>query len=217
MVDPQRLQQVLINLIGNAVKYTHQGGVSISAKQVDDFLEINLSDTGVGIPEKELDQVMKDYQRGSNTFTTPGQGLGLSLSHYLIEKQNGTFEVFSQENQGTRIRILLPLVSETESLLEQTEVPIETQESLVQRSSGLDDKAANASKDSSQEDPPFAKILVVDDEPLNLRLVENHLEGMNYELHCYHDGNQALESLNHDDPGLDPPRPHDAWGWMDMK
>ncbi|MEC7629633.1 MAG: response regulator, partial [SAR324 cluster bacterium] len=163
---------------------------------------INLSDTGVGIPEKELDQVMKDYQRGSNTFTTPGQGLGLSLSRYLIEKQNGTFEVFSQENQGTRIRILLPLVSETESLPEQTRVPKETQESLVQQSSGLDDKAANASKDSSQEDPPNAKILVVDDEPLNLRLVENHLEGMNYELHCYQDGNQALESLNQDDPDL---------------
>ena len=90
---------------------------------MEDFLEINLSDTGVGIPEKELDQVMKDYQRGSNTFTTPGQGLGLSLSRYLIEKQNGTFEVFSQENQGTRIRILLPLVDETESLFEQTEIP----------------------------------------------------------------------------------------------
>ena len=118
MVDPQRLQQVLINLIGNAVKYTHQGEVSISAKQVEDFLEINLSDTGVGIPEKELDQVIKDYQRGSNSFTNPGQGLGLSLSLYLIEKQNGTFEVFSQENQGTRIRILLPLFSEAESLLE---------------------------------------------------------------------------------------------------
>ena len=87
---------------------------------MEDFLEINLSDTGWD-PRKELDQVMKDYQRGSNTFTTPGQGLGLSLSRYLIEKQNGTFEVFSQENQGTRIRILLPLVSETESLPEQTE------------------------------------------------------------------------------------------------
>merc|ERR1711991_803141 len=202
VVDPQRLQQVLINLIGNAVKYTHQGGVSISAKQMEHFLEINLSDTGVGIPEKELDQVMKDYQRGSNTFTTWGHGLGLSLSRYLIEKQNGTFEVFSQENQGTRIKILLPLVSETESLLEQTGVPKETQESLVQQSSGLDDKAAYASKDSSQEDPPLAKILVVDDEPLNLRLVENHLEGMNYELLCYQDGNQALESLNQDDPDL---------------
>ena len=97
---------------------------------------------------------MNDYQRGSNTFTTPGQGLGLSLSRYLIEKQNGTFEVFSQENQGTRIRILLPLVDETESLLEQTEIPKETQESLLQQSSGLEDKAAYASKDSSQEGPP---------------------------------------------------------------
>ena len=145
---------------------------------------------------------MKDYQRGSNTFTTPGQGLGLSLSRFLIEKQNGTFEVFSQENQGTRIRILLPLVGETESLPEQTGVPIETQESLVQQSSGLNDKSAYASKDSSQEDPPLAKILVVDDEPLNLRLVENHLEGMNYELLFYQDGNQALESLNQDDPDL---------------
>ena len=75
-------------------------------------------------------------------------------------------------------------------------------ESLAQQSSGLDDKAANASQDSSQESPPFAKILVVDDEPLNLRLVENHLGGMNYELLCYQDGNQALESLNQDDPDL---------------
>ena len=57
------------------------------------------------------------------------------------------------------------MVSETESLLEQTEVPIETQESLVQQSSGLDDKAAYASKDSSQEVPPYAKILVVDENP----------------------------------------------------
>ena len=73
-----------------------------------------------------------------------------------------------------------------------TEVSKEIQESLVQQSSGLDDKAAYASKDSSQEVPTYAIILVVDDEPLNLRLVENHLEGMNYELLCYQDGNQAL-------------------------
>ena len=94
------------------------------------------------------------------------------------------------------------MVSETESLVEQTEIPKETQESLLQQSSGLDDKAAYASKDSSQEVPPYAKILVVDDEPLNLCLVENHLEGMNYELLCYQDGNQALKSLNQDDPDL---------------
>ena len=200
-VDSQRMQQVFINLIGNSVKYTNQGGVSLSANLNDDFLEINLSDTGVGIPESELKQVMEDFKRGSNTYTMPGRGLGLNLSRYLIEKQKGNLEVFSQENHGTRMRIMLPLAKKIEPYQEDEDKGVDDGTSEKEKFE-ISEKSEESGQSISLKGDSYGRVMVIDDEPLNLRLIESNLEGLKYDLHFYQSGHQALEALNENDPDL---------------
>ena len=200
-VDSQRMQQVFINLIGNSVKYTNQGGVRLSANLNDDFLEINLSDTGVGIPESELKQVMEDFKRGSNTYTMPGRGLGLNLSRYLIEKQKGNLEVFSQENHGTRIRIMLPLAKKIEPYQEDEDKGVDDGTSEKEKFE-ISEKSEESGQSISLKGDSYGRVMVIDDEPLNLRLIESNLEGLKYDLHFYQSGHQALEALNENDPDL---------------
>jgi PAS domain S-box-containing protein len=200
-VDSQRMQQVFINLIGNSVKYTNQGGVRLSANLNDDFLEINLSDTGVGIPESEIKQVMEDFKRGSNTYTMPGRGLGLNLSRYLIEKQKGNLEVFSQENHGTRIRIMLPLAKKIEPYQEDEDKGVDDGTSEKEKFE-ISEKSEESGQSISLKGDSYGRVMVIDDEPLNLRLIESNLEGLKYDLHFYQSGHQALEALNENDPDL---------------
>ena len=77
--DSDRIQQVLMNLIGNAIKYTEHGSILLEANASKSFVEVNIQDNGMGIPEEELRLVLEDYQRGTNVATTPGTGLGLNL------------------------------------------------------------------------------------------------------------------------------------------
>ena len=83
--DSDRIQQVLMNLIGNAIKYTEHGSILLEASASKSFVEVNIQDNGMGIPEEELRLVLEDYQRGTNVATTPGTGLGLNLSRHIIE------------------------------------------------------------------------------------------------------------------------------------
>jgi len=70
--DSDRIQQVLMNLIGNAIKYTEHGSILLEASASKSFVEVNIQDNGMGIPEEELRLVLEDYQRGTNVATTPG-------------------------------------------------------------------------------------------------------------------------------------------------
>ncbi|MEC8341964.1 MAG: HAMP domain-containing sensor histidine kinase, partial [SAR324 cluster bacterium] len=72
--DSDRIQQVLMNLIGNAIKYTEHGSILLEASASKPFVEVNIQDNGMGIPEEELRLVLEDYQRGTNVATTPGTG-----------------------------------------------------------------------------------------------------------------------------------------------
>jgi len=109
--DAQRLHQVLINLVGNAVKYCGPGDrVMISAQREDQHLIVRVADTGPGIPEEELQYIFKRFYRVSATEDkASGAGLGLAITQQIIRAHNGEIEVSSTEGEGTTFTFTLPI------------------------------------------------------------------------------------------------------------
>lgn len=115
--DPKRIEEIFSNLITNAINYSPEGGeVTVSAQCQNDYMEIRVSDTGVGIPEKEIPKIFDKFYRikDPKTRKVMGTGLGLSIVKGIIEAHNGTIDVESIPGEGTTFRILLPLIVNNE-------------------------------------------------------------------------------------------------------
>ncbi len=106
--DPVRLNQILINLISNAIKFTHNGYIQVLVK-VEKVkgkvyvLRFDISDTGIGIPQSKLQTIFESFSQADASVTRKygGTGLGLTIVKQLVELQNGTIDVVSQENEGS--------------------------------------------------------------------------------------------------------------------
>jgi two-component system phosphate regulon sensor histidine kinase PhoR len=110
--DRDRLAQVLINLLDNAVKFTPEGGrITLSARREGPHLVIAVTDNGVGIPAAEIDRVFERFYRVSKSRdrSEGGTGLGLAISKHLVQAMSGTIAVDSREGEGTTFRISLPV------------------------------------------------------------------------------------------------------------
>ncbi len=110
--DASRIQQVLVNLIGNALKYTPAGGtVRVRARDEDDFWEVSVEDSGIGIPEDEIDKIFHIYYQvhQKNTETHwKGFGLGLAICKRIVDGHKGTIRVTSQEGKGSTFSFQIP-------------------------------------------------------------------------------------------------------------
>ncbi len=112
--DQDRLKQVLVNLIGNAIKYTPSGGdVVIGVGKIGDRAQITVSDTGPGIPPEDVPYIFERFYRGekSRTRTKDGKGfgLGLSIAYWIVRNHAGQIEVSPNDPHGTTFRVWLPL------------------------------------------------------------------------------------------------------------
>jgi signal transduction histidine kinase len=110
--DPRRLTQVLDNLIGNAVKFSHVGGlVRVRLRYQRDTWRIDVSDTGIGIPADEAARLFGPFVRGSNARIAglPGTGLGLAIVKSLVEMHGGHVRVESVQDEGTTFSVFLPV------------------------------------------------------------------------------------------------------------
>ena len=112
--DRDRLKQVLVNLIGNAIKYTPPGGeVVVGLGKADNQAQITVSDTGPGIPEEDLPYVFERFYRGEKSRTRSkdgkGFGLGLSIAYWIVRNHGGRIEADSKIGQGTTFCVWLPL------------------------------------------------------------------------------------------------------------
>ena len=108
-LDPGRLRQILINLAGNAIKYTTQGKVSIAVNADDSCLRFAISDTGPGIKPSEMEMLFSPFTRGSNPGLQGGSGLGLAISQRLSKLMKGEIGVQSAADQGSTFTLTLPL------------------------------------------------------------------------------------------------------------
>jgi two-component system, OmpR family, sensor kinase len=113
--DRDRLKQVFINLVANALQYTPQGGeVFLSLQKIGEQARVICRDTGPGIPAEDLPHIFERFYRAEKSRTrreTTGFGLGLSIANWIVERHGGRIEVNSQEGKGTTFAIWLPLYS----------------------------------------------------------------------------------------------------------
>jgi signal transduction histidine kinase len=109
--DEQRLTQVLLNLVGNAIKFTDSGEVRIAAHAANGHFTVSVSDTGPGIPAEECDRIFEKFRQvdSSNTRAKGGTGLGLAIAREIVEMHGGRIWVESTIGQGSTFRLELPV------------------------------------------------------------------------------------------------------------
>jgi signal transduction histidine kinase len=111
--DPERLEQVMDNLLNNAVKFTPRGGqvtVRVQLRQMY-AVQIEVTDTGIGIPPADMPYLFSRFHRGENVAgqAVPGTGLGLHIAEAIIKEHGGHIEVESEVGKGSTFRFVLPL------------------------------------------------------------------------------------------------------------
>ena len=111
MGDRDRLKQVFINIIDNAVKYTVGAGQVLVGTDIEEAcVRITVTDTGVGIPAQDLDRVKEKFYKANKTVR--GSGIGLAVADEIIKQMNGLLFIESTENVGTKVTIVLPIYEE---------------------------------------------------------------------------------------------------------
>ena len=107
MGDVNRLRQVFVNIIDNALKYTDKGGtINVIAQEENGIIRIIISDTGCGIPAEHLPNVKKKFYKANQTIR--GSGIGLALADEIMALHNGSLEIESHEGIGTAVTISIP-------------------------------------------------------------------------------------------------------------
>jgi two-component system cell cycle sensor histidine kinase PleC len=111
--DPIRLRQVLLNLVGNAIKFTDEGSITISARQQGDRIAVSVEDTGCGIPAEMTERVFREFQQVDNSSTrrAGGTGLGLAIVRRIVELHGGEVTLQSIPGKGSTFSFTIPVRS----------------------------------------------------------------------------------------------------------
>ena len=116
--DEELIFQVWVNLIENAIKYSKQNSkIDITLKQVDNFIVVQIKDYGKGMKEEELNKIFSRFYQIDKSHSSEGSGLGLAIVKRIVELSEGTIEVISQENEGTTMKVRLPVKMEENKIL----------------------------------------------------------------------------------------------------
>ncbi|MBN2123307.1 MAG: response regulator [Deltaproteobacteria bacterium] len=198
--DENRLQQIFYNLIGNAVKFTDQGEIKVSAVTGDSFVEISVSDTGIGISEDRIDDIFQSFEQAdaSDTRAYGGAGLGLAITRQLVELHGGRISVESEQGKGSTFRFTLPVEREAPPVdLGHADVVVaQTRTAVLPSPPEADQKAPKeALTDLEIPSGRTFRVLAVDDDPVNLQVVVNHLSFLNIVVNTCASGIQALEGI----------------------
>jgi two-component system sensor histidine kinase ChiS len=203
--DENRVQQILHNLVGNAIKFTQAGVVEVSAAVVGNYLEITVSDTGIGIQADKLDRIFESFEQADGSISRQygGAGLGLAVTKQLVQLHGGEIRVESELGKGSQFTFTLLLSQE----LQVGRLKVEGSEGLElgrlngESSQELKFQDSEVLTDNPNLQPPNLqpstpsgsyKILIVDDEPVNLQVLVNHLSLQNYAITQASNGMEAL-------------------------
>lgn len=188
LADENRIQQIIFNLIDNAIKFTHEGTIRISIETKEGFLDIGISDTGIGIPKDKQEKIFIPFEQADGSITREygGTGLGLSISKQLVELHGGKISYQALDN-GSRFSFTLPIAKDTPKPFKKTQSNIQLKESEKFFHPG--------SYDSNQQSPNNFHILAVDDDPTNLLVLQRQLELEGYRVTISINGQEALEHI----------------------
>ncbi|BAN47925.1 ATP-binding protein [Metapseudomonas resinovorans] len=177
--DPTRLRQILVNLVGNALKFTEEGGIKVETRwQALDrdvlWLTCSVHDSGIGIPPDRLEHMFDAFQQADHSISRRygGTGLGLPIARTLAERMGGTLRAESHEGSGSVFTLEIPL-------------PFRIQD--AQRLSG---------QESSQGEGTGQHVLLVEDNPVNQTVIEAMLRSLGYQVSLVGDGAQALHQVS---------------------
>jgi len=178
--DQKRLRQILINLLSNAIKYTATGSVTLAVRYRDPIAEIEVLDTGPGIDPADQERIFEPFERGSSesALAIPGTGLGLTITKLLTQIMGGEVQVHSS-GAGSRfvVRLMLGEVRDHQSL-------------------------PRATHRFCDYVGPRRKILLADDDPLHLELVQNLLRPLGFQVFVARDGKTCLSLAQQSKPDL---------------
>jgi hypothetical protein len=177
--DPGRLRQVLVNLVGNALKFTSEGSVHVTMSLVGrqgDALEVEfaVADTGIGIPVERQKAIFEAFNQADYSITRRygGTGLGLTITSRLVDLMGGRLAVESEEGLGSTFRFTLP---------------------LAVADATMEDPPPDAAADAAIGALDVLDVLVAEDNPVNRRFVTTLLERWGHRVHEAHDGAAAIE------------------------
>ncbi|HSC68098.1 MAG TPA: diguanylate cyclase, partial [Cellvibrio sp.] len=186
--DEDRLLQILHNLIGNAVKFTHEGSITISAEVKDEFIQVQIADTGIGMNADQLTDIFQPFHQidGGAERAYGGTGLGLSITKQLLELHGGTITANSTPAEGSVFTFSLPLCQELPAAPDDTvQAPVH---SLDETPTGQ----LNETRRTRADQPSQGHILVVDDDSVNRLVLVNHLALRNYRVTEAANGEEAI-------------------------
>ena len=191
MADPDRLRQMLANLVSNSIKFTSSGSVRVAAREIrrngnSATLEFSVRDSGKGIPADKLHLLFKAFSQvdDSSTRRQGGSGLGLAIVHNLAELMHGETGVESIENQGSRFWFRIQAEVVAPAAADAAPTPVAQQAALVQTIPKPPDQVRVS-----------GRILVAEDTPLNIRMVELTLARFGPEVRFVTDGRQAVDAV----------------------
>ena len=176
IADGLRLRQVITNLLGNAVKFTEEGSVTISLDAEEEGVVIQVQDTGVGIPEHRVERIFERFTQGDQSTTRRfgGSGLGLAICRMLVEKMRGVITASSIVGQGTTFVVRVPLARGDGS----------------RAPGGQSLEAAQA----SPRQPLCGRVLVAEDNQTNAVIARSMLERFGLEVDTVENGRDAIDA-----------------------
>jgi len=194
--DEDRIQQIMHNLIGNAIKFTESGTVKISAavsgNGARDFLEVTVSDMGIGIPEEKLESIFKPFEQADASISRlyGGTGLGLSITKQLVELHGGAIRVKSKPGKGSEFIFTLPVCTDREA--ESRYMDKDKIGTLKQNEA---DEIITVALPRAVIQQGDVRILAVDDDPVNLQVVADQLSHDGYTVSMVSGGSEALDAI----------------------
>jgi PAS domain S-box-containing protein len=178
--DPQRVRQILLNLMGNAVKFTERGGITISTQLLEQndatvLIQITVCDTGIGISTEMLDKIFRPFEQGDGSINRKygGTGLGLSISHRLTELLGGHISADSTKNVGSCFKVTLPF-------------------SIVRDTATTPDLTP---KPSVNQHGPSLRILYAEDDQTNVKVMASMLRKSGHNMIAVENGKECLKAL----------------------
>ncbi len=192
--DQDRLIQVVINLISNAVKFTDAGSITCSARREDGDLVVSVTDSGIGIAPADQPKVFEKFKQVGDTLTDKpkGTGLGLPICKEIVEYHGGRIWVESAPGQGSTFSFTLPVAATGA----QTDVP------PARRRVDIESLVKQLRATVATHQPRHKSVLVVDDDSNIRSLLQQELTEAGYAVRLAEDGRKALALIREETPGL---------------
>ncbi len=193
--DENRVQQILYNLIDNAIKFTKEGTVEVSAEIIPvngkDMLAVTVTDTGIGIDADKHELIFNSFEQGDGSTQREygGTGLGLAITRKLVELHGGTVKVISERDKGSSFTFTIPVSEKNES----NSLRVITK--LEYDLDNIDFAHLNNDEQKMENKLTSFRILIVDDDPVNLQVLRNHFMPYDYHVTEAQNGVEALELI----------------------